>query len=94
MLSMDVVHAISVQMDGTSYNAVVMPGIVTALKLKPAKPGQYLVLCNEYCGTGHDYMYFSVIVEEAAGEKHHEPAGKAPRGKGGTLEKPHGHAGH
>jgi len=94
MLSRDVVHAISIQMGGTSYNAVVMPGIVTALKLKPTKPGRYLVLCNEYCGIGHDYMYFSVIVEEAAGDKHHEPSGKEPREKNGILKKDHGHAGH
>jgi len=94
MLSMDVVHAISVQMGHTSYNAVVMPGIVTALKLKPTKPGKYLVLCNEYCGIGHDYMYFSVIVEEAAGEKHHEPLGKEREGKGKTLKKDDGHGGH
>jgi heme/copper-type cytochrome/quinol oxidase subunit 2 len=96
MLSMDVVHAISVQMGHTSYNAVVMPGIVTALKLKPIQPGKYLVLCNEYCGIGHDYMYFSVIVEEAVGEKHHEPVGSERREKGDTLKKDdgHGHGGH
>lgn len=96
MLSKDVVHAISVQMGGTSYNAVVMPGIVTALKLKPAKPGKYLVLCNEYCGIGHDYMYFSVIVEEAADEKHREPPGKAQDDKAAAPGKDdgHGHGGH
>ena len=94
MLSTDVVHAISVQMGGTSYNAVVMPGIVTALKLKPTKPGKYLVLCNEYCGIGHDYMYFSVIVEEAGGEKHHGPLGKELHEKGNTIKKDDGHGGH
>lgn len=72
MLSKDVVHAFSVQMGDTSYNAVVMPKMVTALKLKPTKPGKYLVVCNEYCGIGHDYMYFSIIVEEAEGKEHHE----------------------
>jgi heme/copper-type cytochrome/quinol oxidase subunit 2 len=96
MLSTDVVHAISVQMGGTSYNAVVMPGIVTALKLKPAKPGKYLVLCNEYCGIGHDYMYFSVIVEEAESEKHREPPGQEQHEKAATPKKDdgHGHGGH
>lgn len=96
MLSRDVVHAISVQMGGTSYNAVVMPGIVTALKLKPAKPGKYLVLCNEYCGIGHDYMYFSVIVEETAGGEHREPHGKEQHEKAAAPRKDdgHGHGGH
>jgi len=72
MLSPDVVHAFSIQMGDSSYNAVVMPEMVTALKLKPTKPGTYLVVCNEYCGIGHDYMYFSIIVEESGGEVHHE----------------------
>ena len=76
MLSADMVHNFSVQMGDTSYNAVVMPKIVTALKLKPTKPGTYLVVCNEYCGIGHDYMYFSFLVEEAKGEEHHEKMSK------------------
>jgi len=78
ILSTDVVHAISVQMGGTSYNAVVMPNMVTALKLKPTKPGTYRVFCNEYCGIGHDYMYFAIIVEEG----------------GSAIKKDHGHGGH
>ncbi len=64
MLSIDVVHAFSVQMGDTSYNAIVMPMMVTALEIAPAEPGTYLVICNEYCGIGHDYMYFTIIVEE------------------------------
>ena len=84
MLSTDVVHAFSVLMGNSSYNAVVMPGIVTALKLQPTKPGRYLVVCNEYCGLGHDYMYFSIIVEE----------GGAQNEKGGTIEKGDGHGRH
>ena len=99
MLSKDVVHAFSVQMGGTSYNAVVMPKMVTALKLKPSKPGKYLVVCNEYCGIGHDYMYFSIVVEEAKGEQHHETmsreehekAGKEQHEESSTKAKGHEH---
>jgi heme/copper-type cytochrome/quinol oxidase subunit 2 len=80
MFSTDVVHAFSVQMGGTSYNAVVMPMTVTALKVKSTKPGIYLVICNEYCGIGHDYMYFRIIVEEGEVEEHHEK--KSIMGKG------------
>jgi cytochrome c oxidase subunit II len=96
MLSTDVVHAISVQMGGTSYNAVVMPGIVTALKLKPTKPGKYLVLCNEYCGIGHDYMYFSIIVEEGAGDEQREAQDKVQHEKAASPKKEdgHGHGAH
>jgi heme/copper-type cytochrome/quinol oxidase subunit 2 len=71
-LSSDVVHSISVQMDGTSYNAVVMPMMVTSLEVKPLQPGTYLVNCNEYCGIGHDYMYFTLIVEEGDGHEEDE----------------------
>jgi heme/copper-type cytochrome/quinol oxidase subunit 2 len=77
MLSTDVVHAFSAQMGGTSYNAVVMPNMVTALELRPTQPGTYRVFCNEYCGIGHDVMYFSIVVEEAGGspKKHEEHDG-------------------
>jgi len=92
MLSTDVVHAFSVQMGDTSYNAVVMPKMVTALKLKPTKPGTYLVVCNEYCGIGHDFMYFSIIVEKAEGEEHHEKTSKEQHEK--TMTKGHGQGAH
>lgn len=69
-LSSDVVHAISVQMGDTSFNAVIMPMMITKLEFRPIVPGTYLVICNEYCGIGHDYMYFKIIVEE--GEGHEE----------------------
>lgn len=91
MLSTDVVHAFSVQMGSTSYNAVVMPGVVTAIRLKPTRPGTYRVFCNEYCGIGHDYMYFSIIVEDGGGEDPHEQAGSAKRS---TPKKDGGHGGH
>ncbi len=94
MLSPDVVHAFSVQMGDTSYNAVVMPNMVTALKLKPTKPGTYLTVCNEYCGIGHDYMYFSIIVEEGKGEEHHEQMSKERHEEGSTIKKDGGHGGH
>ncbi len=94
MLSTDVVHAFSVQMGDTSYNAVVMPKVVTALKLKPTKPGTYLVVCNEYCGIGHDYMYFSIIVEEAEGGEHPEKMSKEQHEKMNTMTKGQEHGEH
>ena len=62
--STDVVHSFSVQMDGTSYTATVMPGTITVIGVTPTQPGTYLVNCNEYCGLGHDFMFFTFIVEE------------------------------
>ncbi len=71
-LSIDVVHSFSVQMDGTSYNSVIMPMMVTGIEVAPIEPGTYLVICNEYCGLGHDYMYFTIIVEEGEEGAEHE----------------------
>ena len=82
MLSTDVVHAFSAQMGGTSYNAVVMPNMVTGLSLKPTEPGTYRVFCNEYCGIGHDYMHFSIVVEEA-GSAIEQDDGHGDGGHGG-----------
>jgi heme/copper-type cytochrome/quinol oxidase subunit 2 len=82
MMASDVVHAFSIQMGHTSYNSVVMPRMVTTVNLRPAKPGKYLVVCSEYCGIGHDFMYFSLIVEEGSGEQD---------GKGATTKKGHKH---
>ncbi|MEE8413028.1 MAG: hypothetical protein V3R96_00610 [Dehalococcoidales bacterium] len=67
IFSPDVVHAFSVQMGGTSYNSVIMPMSIMKLNVKPTVPGTYLTICNEYCGLGHDFMYFTIIVEESAG---------------------------
>jgi heme/copper-type cytochrome/quinol oxidase subunit 2 len=85
MMSTDVVHAFSVQMGNTSYNTVVMPKMVTMIKLRPAKPGNYLVVCSEYCGIGHDFMYFSIIVEEGEGGHDHAPVGTGHPEKTGTV---------
>ena len=71
-LSEDVVHAISIQMGGTSYNTTVMPETVTSIGLEPTQPSTYLVLCNEYCGIGHDFMYFTIIVEGEGDEPHED----------------------
>lgn len=64
-LSKDVVHGFSVLMGDTSYNGLVMPMTITELTIEPTQPGTYLLICNEYCGIGHDYMYSTIIVEEA-----------------------------
>ena len=75
ILSIDVVHGFTIQMDGTSYNTVVMPMMVTEIEIKPDKPGTYLIVCSEYCGLGHDYMYSTLIVEEGAEHDDEEEEG-------------------
>jgi len=41
-----------------------MPGYINRLRVRVDKPGQYLVLCLEYCAAGHHYMRSSLNVRE------------------------------
>ncbi|MBI3978629.1 MAG: cupredoxin domain-containing protein [Chloroflexi bacterium] len=63
MVAMDVTHGVSLQMGSGSLNAALMPGMVTELKVTPTQPGEYLFLCNEYCGVGHHAMSGRIVVE-------------------------------
>lgn len=42
---------------------VVKSGEVSQISHKFTKPGEYLILCNEYCGTGHEYMNTVIVVK-------------------------------
>jgi cytochrome c oxidase subunit II len=58
--STDVTHGFMIT--NTDINAMIVPGEVTRLTYTFTRPGQYLVLCHEYCGLGHQQMYTKVIV--------------------------------
>lgn len=58
--SKDVVHGF--QIPGTNVNMMVVPGEITEISHTFDKPGEYLILCNEYCGTYHEVMQARVIV--------------------------------
>ena len=60
--SPDVLHGF--QIVGTNVNATVAPGYVSEVTTRFAQPGEYLVVCNEYCGLAHHLMQGTVIVEE------------------------------
>ncbi|GGH75321.1 cytochrome c oxidase subunit II [Compostibacillus humi] len=61
MTSKDVIHGI--QIPGTNMNAMVMPGHVQKITETFDEPGEYLVICNEYCGTGHQLMSTTITVK-------------------------------
>ncbi|HTW85548.1 MAG TPA: cytochrome c oxidase subunit II [Candidatus Sulfotelmatobacter sp.] len=61
LTSTDVMHGFSIP--ETGVNASVTPGWVNAVSQTFRKPGTYLVLCNEYCGAGHQLMAAKVIVQ-------------------------------
>jgi cytochrome c oxidase subunit 2 len=59
--SPDVVHGF--QITGTTVNLMAIPGEVNHYTYTFDKPGEYLVLCNEYCGAGHEFMATTIIVK-------------------------------
>lgn len=58
--STDVVHGL--QIPGTNVNMMAVPGETTNFTFTFKKPGEYLVLCNEYCGNGHEMMWTTITV--------------------------------
>lgn len=61
LTSMDVTHGFEIV--GTNVNTMVVPGYVSQLTYTFPAPGEYLIVCNEYCGTGHHTMGGKVVVE-------------------------------
>lgn len=61
MTSKDVVHGFEIA--GTNVNAMVMPGHIQKITQKFDKTGTYLILCNEYCGAGHQAMSTTITVK-------------------------------
>jgi cytochrome c oxidase subunit 2 len=63
-VSMDVLHGVHIPM--TNMSTMIVPGYVAEITTTFPKPGEYPVLCNEYCGLGHNHMWsnISVIAKE------------------------------
>ncbi len=62
LTSPDIIHGF--QIVGTNANATIVPGYVSQFAVTFPKPGEYLIVCNEYCGLAHHLMQGKVIVEE------------------------------
>jgi cytochrome c oxidase subunit 2 len=60
--SPDVLHGF--QIVGTNVNVTVSPGYVSEMTTTFRRPGEYLIVCNEYCGLAHHLMQAKVVVEE------------------------------
>ncbi len=59
--SKDVQHGFLLQ--GTNLNMMVIPGQVSTLTATFDEPGEYQIVCHEYCGVGHQTMYATIVVE-------------------------------
>ena len=61
LTSRDVVHGFKI--DDTPINVMVVPGQISKVTTTFYEPGEYLIVCHEYCGAGHHAMFGKVIVE-------------------------------
>jgi len=59
----DVLHGLNVE--GTRLNMMLIPGQISRNTYRFDTPGEYLLICHEYCGLGHHMMAGKVIVEAA-----------------------------
>nr|WP_028986340.1 cytochrome c oxidase subunit II [Thermicanus aegyptius] len=59
--SPDVVHGLMIP--GTNVNMLVVPGRITQFTYTFKHKGNYYLICNEYCGSGHQLMASRLIVE-------------------------------
>jgi len=62
LTSADVIHGFEVV--GTNANAMAIPGYVSQFTVTFKEPGEYLIGCNEYCGTLHHNMVGKLIVKK------------------------------
>lgn len=60
MASIDVLHGAHIPM--TNMSTMIVPGYVSEITTVFPKPGEYPLLCNEYCGMGHDHMWSKVTI--------------------------------
>jgi cytochrome c oxidase subunit 2 len=70
----DVIHGFIV--GTTNANVMLIPGYVATFTTTFREPGEYLMPCHEYCGTGHEAMWARVRIIPAE-----EFAAKAKRGE-------------
>ena len=58
--SLDLQHGFSLQ--PVNINVQVHPGYEHVLTVTPNKPGEYTIVCNEFCGLGHHMMMGKIFV--------------------------------
>ncbi len=61
LTSADVTHGF--QIVATNGNTIIIPGYISQFTTVFREPGEYLIVCNEYCGLGHHLMSAKLIVE-------------------------------
>jgi cytochrome c oxidase subunit 2 len=74
----DVVHGFSVS--NSNVNLMLIPGYISNLQAKFERPGDHVMPCHEYCGTGHAAMWAHVkVVDKAEFARQAQSKGQAGR---------------
>jgi len=60
LASADVLHGVHVP--NTNMTTMVVPGYISEVTTMFPRTGEYSLLCNEYCGLGHDSMWSRLVV--------------------------------
>jgi len=60
LASADVLHGVHVP--NTNMATMVVPGYIAEVTTTFPRAGEYSLLCNEYCGLGHDSMWSRLVV--------------------------------
>ena len=63
--AVDALHGFSIVGGNQNINLEIAPQHAYGATFTPEEPGEYLIVCNEYCGLGHQGMKGRIIVEEA-----------------------------
>jgi len=58
----DVIHGFEIA--GTNANMMLEPGYISTVTNTFKKTGEYTLVCNEYCGAGHQMMHATIKVVE------------------------------
>jgi cytochrome c oxidase subunit II len=60
----DVTHGMHIV--GTNVNLMAVPGAVNVAEVTFERPGEYRVVCHEFCGRGHQMMAGKFVIREGA----------------------------
>lgn len=63
LTSLDINHGFSLY--PANVNFQIVPGFDYGLRITPNNPGEYKVICNEFCGIQHHLMIGKIVVEPA-----------------------------